>query len=279
MTYGNKRRINQRKMTLIIFVAAVTFLLAVAVGGIFCGEAAQETDFSRKNMMPGFQYLFGTDWLGRDMFVRTIKGLSMSILIGVCAASVSAFVALVLGIAAATLGRKVDAVITWFIDLIMGIPHMLLLILICVALGKGLTGVIVGVALTHWTSLARVIRAEVMQLKESQYIKIAEKLGHSKFKIAVKHMLPHLVPQFLVGLILLFPHAILHESSITFLGFGLSNEQPAIGIILSESMKYLVTGKWWLALFPGVMLVLTVVLFDVAGESLRKIIDPASAQK
>ena len=268
-----------RKMTLIIFVAAVTFLVAVAVGGIFCGEAAQETDFSRKNMMPGFQYLFGTDWLGRDMFVRTIKGLSMSILIGVCAASVSAFVALVLGIAAATLGRKVDAVITWFIDLIMGIPHMLLLILICVALGKGLTGVIVGVALTHWTSLARVIRAEVMQLKESQYIKIAEKLGHSKFKIAVKHMLPHLVPQFLVGLILLFPHAILHESSITFLGFGLSNEQPAIGIILSESMKYLVTGKWWLALFPGAMLVLTVVLFDVAGESLRKIIDPASAQE
>lgn len=279
MTYGNKKRINQRKMTLIIFVAAVTFLLAVAVGGIFCGEAAQETDFSRKNMMPGFQYLFGTDWLGRDMFVRTIKGLSMSILIGVCAASVSALFALVLGVAAATLGRKVDAVITWFIDLIMGIPHMLLLILICVALGKGLTGVIVGVALTHWTSLARVIRAEVMQLKESQYIKIAEKLGHSKFKIAVKHMLPHLVPQFLVGLILLFPHAILHESSITFLGFGLSNEQPAIGIILSESMKYLVTGKWWLALFPGAMLVLTVVLFDVAGESLRKIIDPASAQK
>ncbi|WP_394924566.1 ABC transporter permease [uncultured Robinsoniella sp.] len=279
MTYGNKRKINQRKMTLIIFVAAVTFLVAVAVGGIFCGEAAQETDFSRKNMMPGFAYLFGTDWLGRDMFVRTIKGLSMSILIGVCAASVSAFVALVLGIAAATLGKKVDAVITWLIDLIMGIPHMLLLILICVALGKGLTGVIVGVALTHWTSLARVIRAEVMQLKESQYIKIAEKLGHSKFKIAVKHMLPHLVPQFLVGLILLFPHAILHESSITFLGFGLSNEQPAIGIILSESMKYLVTGKWWLALFPGAMLVLTVVLFDVAGESLRKIIDPASAQE
>ncbi len=279
MTYGNKRKINQRKMTLIIFVAAGTFLVAVAVGGIFFGGAAQETDFSRKNMMPGFAYLFGTDWLGRDMFVRTIKGLSMSILIGVCAASVSAFVALVLGIAAATLGKKVDAVITWLIDLIMGIPHMLLLILICVALGKGLTGVIVGVALTHWTSLARVIRAEVMQLKESQYIKIAEKLGHSKFKIAVKHMLPHLVPQFLVGLILLFPHAILHESSITFLGFGLSNEQPAIGIILSESMKYLVTGKWWLALFPGAMLVLTVVLFDVAGESLRKIIDPASAQE
>lgn len=278
MSTRKKRRLNQRKITLILFVSAVVFLALITISGFLCTDAAQETDFARKNIMPGFTYPFGTDWLGRDMFVRTLKGLSMSILIGLCAASVSAFLALVLGIAAATLGKKVDACITWFIDLVMGIPHMLLLILICVALGKGLTGVIVGVAVTHWTSLARVIRAEVMQLKESQYIQIAGKLGHSKFKIAVKHMLPHLVPQFLVGLILMFPHAILHESSITFLGFGLSNEQPAIGIILSESMKYLVTGKWWLALFPGLMLVITVILFDVAGESLRKLIDPASAQ-
>lgn len=270
---------NQRKRTIIYFSAAVIFLAAVAIGGLFCKEAAQATDFSQKNLLPGLAHPFGTDWLGRDMFVRTIRGLSLSILIGLVAATVSAFVALLLGIASATLGKGVDAVITWVIDLVMGIPHILLLLLISVALGKGLTGVVVGVALTHWTSLARVIRGEVMQLRESQYIKIAEKLGHSKLHIAVKHMLPHLIPQFLVGLILLFPHAILHESSITFLGFGLSSEQPAIGIILSESMKYLVTGKWWLALFPGLMLVLTVVLFDVAGESLRKLIDPGSAHK
>ncbi len=88
-----------------------------------------------------------------------------------------------------------------------------------------------------------------------------------------------MLPQFIVGLILLFPHAILHESSVTFLGFGLSSEQPAIGIILSESMKYLVTGKWWLALFPGLFLVLVVVLFDVAGENLRRWIDPGSAHE
>ena len=273
------REMNQRKKTIIDFTAAVIFLAAVAIGGLFCKEAAQATDFSQKNLLPGLSHPFGTDWLGRDMFVRTIRGLSLSILIGLAAATVSAFAALILGIASATLGKGVDAVITWIIDLVMGIPHILLLLLISVALGKGLTGVVVGVALTHWTSLARVIRGEVMQLRESQYIKIAEKLGHGKLHIAVKHMLPHLVPQFLVGLILLFPHAILHESSITFLGFGLSSEQPAIGIILSESMKYLVTGKWWLALFPGLMLVLTVILFDVAGESLRKLIDPGSAHK
>ena len=156
-----------------------------------------------------------------------------------------------------------DKVITFIIDLILGIPHILLLLLISVALGKGLRGVALGIALTHWPSLARLIRAEVLQLKESPYIQVAQKLGKSRWYIARKHMLPHLLPQFLVGLVLLFPHAILHEASITFLGFGLSSESPAVGVILSESMKYLAMGKWWLALFPGLFLVGTVLLFSL----------------
>lgn len=272
-------RLNQRQKARFLFGFSVIFLASVAVAGRFCHEAAMVTDFSRKNLMPCLQYPFGTDWLGRNMLYRTLTGLSMSILIGVCAAGVSAVVALVLGIAAATLGKRADSAISFVIDAILGIPHILLLILISYACGKGLKGVITGVALTHWTSLARLIRAEVMQLRQSEYILIAEKLGHSKWKIATKHMLPHLLPQFLVGLVLLFPHAILHESSITFLGFGLSTEQPAIGVILSESMKYLIMGKWWLALFPGMMLVLTVVLFDLGGTALRKILDPNSVHE
>ena len=210
------------------------------------------------------------------MLARTLKGLSISILIGILAAVVSAAVALILGIASAAMGKTVDTVISFCIDLIMGIPHMLLLILISVALGKGLKGVVIGVALTHWPSLARLIRAEVIQLRESPYIQISRKLGKSSWYIVRKHMLPHLVPQFIVGLVLMFPHAILHESSITFLGFGLSTEQPAIGIVLSEAMQYLITGKWWLSLFPGLLLVFTVVLFYILGESLRKMLDPGS---
>lgn len=274
-----KTKMNQRKKAKILLAVAVFFLAAVAVAGIICHDAAMVTDFSRKNLPPSLAYPFGTDWLGRNMFYRTLTGLSMSILIGVCAAGVSAVMALILGLAAATLGKKADSVITFLIDLVMGIPHILLLLLISFALGKGLRGVIVGVALTHWTSLARLIRGEVLQLKQSEYIQIARKLGHSNLEIARKHMLVHLLPQFLVGLVLMFPHAILHESSITFLGFGLSTEQPAIGVILSESMKYLIMGKWWLALFPGIMLVLTVVLFDLGGTSLRKILDPNSVHK
>lgn len=273
------RNWNRRKSMLCWIIFSVTFLAVIAVAGSFCTDAARATDFSRKNLMPCLQYPFGTDWMGRDMFVRTLKGLSMSILIGTFAAAISAVIALVLGICAATLGKKADAVITWIIDLIMGVPHLLLLILICVACGRGLKGVIIGVAFTHWTSLARLIRAEVLQLKESPYVKIAAKLGKGRFYIAWKHIMPHLIPQFVVGLVLMFPHAILHEASITFLGFGLTSEQPAVGIILSESMKYLVLGKWWLALFPGLALVFTVVLFYLLGENMRKLIDPNSVHE
>ncbi len=273
------KRLNGRMATVFLFGLAVLFLAGVTAAGWYFGEEALTTDFSRKNLEPCGQYIFGTDWLGRDMFIRTLTGLSVSIRIGLLAAGVSSVLALLLGILAATMGKTVDAVITWVIDLVMGIPHILLLILISYALGKGFKGVVIGVSLTHWTSLARVIRGEVMQLKEALYIRTAQKLGVSKFEIAWKHMLPHLFPQFLVGLILTFPHAILHEASITFLGFGLPPEQPAIGIILSESMKYLAMGRWWLALFPGLFLVFTVALFDVAGESLRRLLDPNSAHR
>lgn len=272
-------RLNGRIKTVVLFGIAIVFLIAVTMVGAFFSEAAMVTDFSRKDLAPGARYLFGTDWLGRDMFIRTLTGLSMSIRIGILAAGVSSVLALLLGTLAATMGKAVDAAITWVIDLVMGIPHILLLILISYAFGKGFKGVVIGVALTHWTSLARVIRGEVLQLKEALYIQTAKKLGVSNGQIVWKHMFPHLYPQFLVGLILMFPHAILHEASITFLGFGLPPEQPAIGVILSESMKYLAMGRWWLALFPGLFLVLTVVLFDVAGESLRKLLDPGSVHK
>lgn len=274
MSFGNKR---QRMIAGIVFFALV--LIAICIGGILNGEEALLTDFTRKNLAPCLRYPFGTDWLGRDMLSRTLKGLSTSILLGVLSAAVSAVIALILGVVSATMGKTADSVISFIIDLMMGIPHILLLILISVAFGKGFQGVAFGIALTHWPSLARVIRGEVLQLKESPYILIAEKMGKGKLYIAAKHMLPHLLSQFSVGLILLFPHAIMHESAVTFLGFGLSSEQPAVGIILSESMKYLVTGQWWLAVLPGIMLVIVVVSFYAVGESARKLADPASAHK
>ena len=275
----NGRQWNRRKTMAVLLLLSFLALAFITAAGYLLADEAMVTDFSRKNLAPCLKYPFGTDWMGRDMFVRTVTGLSMSIRIGLLTAAVSAVIAFLMGITAAAFGKTVDGLVGGVIDLIMGIPHILLLVLISFALGKGFWGVVVGISLTHWTSLARLIRGEVIQLKESQYIKIAEKLGHGKFEIAVKHMTPHLIPQLFTGLVLLFPHAILHEASITFLGFGLSPEQPAIGVILSESMKYLAMGKWWLALFPGLLLVFVVLLFHFMGNTLNQLIDPAHAHQ
>lgn len=273
------KRLSGRTITLWLAGAAAVFLATVTVLGIFIEDAAAVTDFTSKDLAPNAAHLFGTDWMGRDMFTRTIAGLSLSIRIGLLTAVVSAGIALLLGILSATFGGWVDALISWWIDLVMGIPHILLVILLSIACGKGFTGIVVGVSLSHWTSLARVIRGEVLQLKRAPYLLVAERLGVSRWKRVRLHLIPHLLPQFLTGLILLFPHAILHEASVTFLGFGLSSEQPAIGVILSESMRYLTTGKWWLALFPGAALVLVVVIFALLGDRVRRLLDPGTVHQ
>ena len=140
---ARKARFSLRKRTIAVLVLTVGFLLTITVAGVLCGDAAVTTDFTQKNFAPSFADPFGTDWLGRDMLARTLRGLSISIFIGLGASTVSAVIALILGTMAATLGSKVDAVITWLVDLLMGIPHLLLLILISFALGKGTVGVIV----------------------------------------------------------------------------------------------------------------------------------------
>lgn len=277
--FGRLFRRSNRTVTAAFALIGGLALVAIVVAGIALGSAATATDLDARSLAPSLAHPFGTDRLGHDMLVRTIAGLSTSVLIGVVAVAASSVIALVLGCASALGGRRVDAVVTWLIDLMMGVPHIILLILISYAMGKGFWGVVVGIALTHWPSLARVVRAEVLQVREAPYVAAGEKLGRSRWDAAVRHMVPHVLPQFLVGLLLMFPHAILHEASITFLGFGLSPESAAIGIILSEAMSYLSAGMWWLAFFPGLALVCVVMLFDACGSGIRRLLDPTSSQE
>lgn len=273
------RRLPNRRAAVLMAGGGALLLVAVVVAGLLLQPAAQATDFAAKNLAPSLTHPFGTDWMGRDMFVRTLAGLSTSVLVGLGAAVASSLIALALAAAAALGPRWADAAVSWLIDLMMGVPHIVLLILISYALGKGFWGVAIGVPLTHWPSLTRVLRAEILQCRESDFVTVAARLGQGRLAIALHHMLPYVLPQFVVGLVLLFPHAILHEAAITFLGFGLPPEMPAIGIILSESMGYLSAGLWWLAAFPGLSLVVVVLLFDAVGGALRKLVDPASAQE
>ena len=273
------KKLNRRSKVLVLTIIMAVILIAIYAFGILIPEEAVASSLLEAKQPPSLRHPFGTDSLGRDLLLRTLKGMSVSMTVGLVASGISAVVAVLIGIAAATGSRRVDAVINWIIDLVMGVPHTVLIILISFAFGRGLKGLLIGIAATHWCSLARLIRGEVQQLRSQQYIAVSRRLGKSSGWILCNHLLPHLVPQFFVGLVLMFPHAILHEASISFLGYGLPPEQPAIGIILSESMKYLSAGMWWSAVFPGLVLVLIVLLVDRLGDNLRKVIDPHSAQE
>lgn len=258
---------------------AVALLVAVGLAGRALAPVAMTTDFSAKMLAPSPAHPFGTDQMGRDMLARVLAGLSTSLLVGAIASLATAAIALALALASAYGGRAVDALVLWLIDLVMGVPHIVLLLLISYALGRGLWGVAVGMALTHWPGLARVLRAELMQARREPYLEASEALGVSRMRMAMRHLLPAIAPQLIVGTVLSFPHAVLHEASITFLGFGLSPDEPAIGVILAESMGYLTAGAWWLAVLPGAVLVACVLLFDALGSSLRRVLDARTSQE
>ncbi|RDW17123.1 ABC transporter permease [Oceanobacillus arenosus] len=275
---GIMKRGNLRQLTIAQIVAAILFLLLIIISGFLIGNDKLAIHLDMKNTAPSIAHPFGTDWLGRDMLVRTLKGLTISLGVGLLAAILSSLIALAFSLIASW-NKRMDAFITWLIDLFLSVPHLVLLILISFAVGGGFKGVVIGLSLTHWPSLTRLLRGEMLQIKSAEYVGISRQLGKSRWWIARHHLIAHLLPQLFVGMVLLFPHAILHEAAITFLGFGLSTEQPAIGIVLSESMRYLSTGMWWLAFFPGLSLLIMVGIFDILGKNMRKLIDPFHGQK
>ncbi|WP_407424102.1 ABC transporter permease [Methanobrevibacter sp.] len=269
-------RANLRTKTLIIIVLSALVIISIFVCGYFIRDIP--TSFTSANQMPSLEHLFGTDWMGRDMFQRTIAGLGLSIMVGFIASVVSTFISIILGLFS-SFNRFADEVVAGIIDLFGSIPHILLIILVSIMFGGGVIGVIMGVGLTHWTPLARVLRSEVKEIKTKEYIHLAENLGKSRAWIAIKHIFPLIISQIIVGVILMFPHAIMHEAAITFLGFGLPPHEPAIGVILAESMHYLSSGYWWLAFYPGMCLLIVVLLFDFIGENVEKLLNPETAQE
>ena len=270
---------NRRLSTLVFLYASLAILIILLLVGILLPSSTVDINLSDIKQAPSLHHIFGTDWLGRDMLCRTLKGLSVSMEVGIITAVSSCIIAVILGATAAYFGGKVDSVIKWLTDVTMGMPMTIFLIMISVLVGKGKKGIILGVVLTHWVHLARIIRVEVMQIRGRQYINQSRSFGKSGFYIMKNHIIPAILPQFIVGVVLLFPHAILHEAAITFLGFGIPPDKAAIVIILSEAMGYLNTGMWWLAVFPGIVLVCIVRIFDKLGEGLNLLLNPATAQE
>ncbi|MFC6094633.1 ABC transporter permease [Saccharothrix lopnurensis] len=276
MTATALPRLDRRGRTLAQLGASALLVVAVVVAGTVAEDAAQTTGLAERNRAPSVGHWFGTDWLGRDVLARVLAGLRLSLVVGTSAAVLSALIALVLACAATVGGPRVDAVVGWLVDLFLALPHLVLLILLAFAFGGGTEAVVVAVAVTHWPTLTRVLRGQARQVVGSDFIVVSAQLGRSRWWIARRHVSGHLVGQFLVGLVLLFPHAILHEAALSFLGLGVDPAEPSIGVLLAESMRFLSAGAWWPAVLPGLCLLLVVKAVDGIGENLRSLLNPRS---
>jgi peptide/nickel transport system permease protein len=267
---------NRRRRTLGYVGLSVAVVVGVFVAGGLAADAAQTTSLPDRNLALSAEHWFGTDRLGRDMLARVLAGLRLSLVVGTTAALISACIALLLACAAAVFGGIVDRAVGWLVDLFLALPHLVLLILLGFALGGGTQAVILAVALTHWPTLTRVLHGRAREIVSSDYVTISRQLGRGRGWIARRHLTGHLTGHFLVGTVLLFPHAILHEAALSFLGLGVDPGEPSIGVLLAESMRYLTAGAWWLAVIPGLCLLVIVKLVDTIGENTRALLDPRS---
>ena len=240
-------------------------------------DSGLATALESRLLPPSLAHPFGTDALGRDMFTRSMQGLVVSLRVGLTAGLLAAVLAVVLGMLAAA-SRRADAVVGVLIDLALSLPHLVLLILVSFVLGGGTFGVIVAVIVSHWPSLARVVRAEMREVLAADYIAVSRCQGSTPLSIALRHVLPHVLPRALVGAVLLVPHAILHEAGLTFLGFGIEPHLPATGTLLSEAMRHVSAGHWWLGVWPGASLLVMVLTFERLAAGARLWLDPRRAQ-
>lgn len=257
-----------RVKTTLLLTLLVLLFLALCFGILNMGEAS---NFSFNNTFspPSFNHIFGTDNYGRDMALLTLSGLSISLLTALASSIVSVILALIVGLLTSSENTALSTAFETLTNAILGIPHIVLMILVSFAFSKGALGVIAAVSLTHWPTLSRILTNELKQIKTSNWFKIESSLTNNKLQLVTKHIVPNISKQLFIGLTLALPHAILHESTLTFLGFGFLPEVPAIGNILSETLKFTLTGNWWLSIFPGLTLIITVVVVSKLAESLQ----------
>ena len=235
--------------------------------------STRNTDEIQKNFIKNKTYWLGTDNQGRDYLSRLIIGARVSLAIGFVAVFISLLIGVTLGAIAGYYGGKVDAFILWLINVIWSIPTLLLVIAITLALGKGFWQVFIAVGLTMWVEVARVVRGQVMSVKQMQYITAAKALGYSNMRIIFKHIIPNIMAPVIVISAANFASAILVESGLSFLGLGAQVPVPSWGGMIKEHYNYIILGKPYLALIPGLAMCMVVVAFMMIGNALRDALD------
>ncbi|MEU3353778.1 ABC transporter permease [Streptomyces sp. NPDC037389] len=241
-------------------------VLAVLVVPLVVPLDEQAVDLGAKLLPPGPAHPFGTDEVGRDLLLRCVYGLRVSLLVGVVAALVATVVGTAAGALAGALGGRTDRLLMRLVDLFSSVPHLLLGIFVVALFRPGIWPVVASVAVTHWLSTARVVRAEVLSLRTRPYIDAAVSGGASRLRVTVRHLLPGVLPQAGLAAVLMVPHAIWHESALSFLGLGLPTHRASLGNMVNSARGSLLAGDWWPTLFPGLFIIVpTLALAGLAG--------------
>ena len=265
-------------------VLALVILLATAIAAAF-GPALAPFAPNRQNLVlrladpmssgpDGSVFWLGSDVLGRDVLTRLLYGARVSLLVGIAAIAVGGTIGIVAGLLSGYFGGWVDDVIMRLGDIQLAFPFILLAIMFLVVLGSGIWNLILVLGVGQWVTYARIVRADTLSLREKEFVEAARALGDSTTSIIFRTILPNILAPLTVIASFNVASVILSEAALSFLGLGVPPSVPTWGSMLAESRDTLVANKWWLAVFPGVAIVLTVLSFNILGDWLRDFLDP-----
>ena len=266
-------------------LTSVIWLLIIINVAIFASEIVPH-DPNRNNIMErvappltldkqgNMKYLIGSDALGRDSFSRLIYGAQVSLIVGFAAVFVGGFIGVLLGIYAGYYGKLVDDIIMRLADIQLAFPFILLAILFLVVLGEGLINLILVLGIGQWVTYARIARAQTISQKEKEYVEAAKALGVKDFSIMFGSIFPNIFAPLIVIASFNVASVILAEAALSFLGLGVPPQIPTWGAMLAESRDHIFARRWWLPLFPGMAILLTVLAFNIVGDWLRDYLDP-----
>lgn len=266
-----KDNLKGNKLALVAFIVIFTFCLASALAFVSPFDPNQINPIERLQA-PGGSNLFGTDNMGRDYLTRALYGGRVSLMVGFLSMLISTLVGTIVGAISGYFGGKIDGFITRSIDIFMSIPTFFLILVINSYLGSGIQNIILVIGLLGWMSVARIVRAETLSIKEREYVLYAKSSGQSSKKIITKHIITSILPTVIVASSINIANAILMESSLSFLGLGVQQPNASWGSMLKDAQSFLSEAPH-MALFPGLFILLTVLSFNLIGDTLRTVFE------